>query len=615
MCGIAGFWDLKAEYNKGDGHHIVQTMTDTLSHRGPDGADYTYDAKKGIGFGHRRLSIIDLSDAGRQPMVSANKRWVMTYNGEIYNAVEMRADLEQVGKTQFRGHSDTEILIEYIDSFGIEKTLSVVNGMFAFVIYDHQDDVIYTGRDHAGIKPLYWTCQSGVFAFGSELKPLIAHDRIDASLNDKCLADYFAFNTIPAPQTIFKNIYQLKPSHYMRVSRDGGVKTQRYWSLPKSDPAYDCDFEELLSDAVKRQMVSDVPLGVFLSGGIDSSLTTALMQKHSTQPVRSFTIGFEEATHDESEYASAVAKHLGTDHTQEILSVSAAKTLIETLPQYYDQPFADSSQLPSLLLCQMARKHVTVCLSGDGGDELFAGYSRYFYGQRAFRLADMVGAIPFADTALSCLSTDVIARLPGMPDNAQTKLQKIARMAGQNNPYARYRTLIDLWTDNPCQNRGVFDYQKSESDDVMDVMRRADMQCYLPDDILHKMDRASMAHSLEVRVPYLDPRVMDAAFRLPSSKHVRGKTGKIILRDMLAQYVPDELINRPKSGFSVPIAAWLRGDLKSMMDDAIDTLDDAFINKDIIQNRWQQHVKGTHNWQHSLWGVLMLSLWRNHYKI
>lgn len=615
MCGIAGFWDFKARLSEEKARDALKSMTDTMIARGPDGADYHYDPKNAIGFGHRRLSIVDLSDAGRQPMESANSRYVITYNGELYNTEDLRADLIASGKKQFRGHSDTEVLIEYVDSFGIEKTLQNINGMFAFVIYDRHEDQIMMARDQAGVKPLYWSLRDDLFIFGSELKSFIDHPLFKAEFNENCVADFLSFNTIPVPQTIFKDCYKLQPAHYAILKRGEEPKIQRYWSVPKIDPAAEIDFELLLKDAVKRQMVSDVPLGVFLSGGIDSSLITALMQSQSNKPIKTFTIGFEEVTHDESVYARQVAECLGTEHTEERLSVQKAQDIISNLPNYYDEPFADSSQLPSLLLSQMARKYVTVCLSGDGGDELFAGYDRYFYGRKIMNLMDLVGKMPLSGSILNMLSKCGLDHVPFGPDNLSMKVQKMGEMAKQRGFPSHYKTLIDLWTDNPAHEAGQFEFHDAVDADSMTAMRFADMQCYLPDDILHKMDRASMTHSLEVRVPFLDYRVVEAAFQTPIDRHVAGNKGKIILRNILKKYVPEHLFERPKSGFSVPIADWLRGDLRGLVEHNFATLDDTIFDASIIQKRWQQHVQGSHNWQHSLWGVLMLQMWRDHYKI
>lgn len=620
MCGLSGFWDYHHHLSTVQAQDILRETTDCLTPRGPDSAGYCYDEKSGLAFGHRRLSIVDLSVAGGQPMASANDRYIIVYNGEIYNTHELRELLAAAGKTTFRGHSDTEVLIECIDSFGVEETLRQLNGLFAFAVYDRAEACLYLARDQIGIKPLYWAHQNGMVFFASTLKPIMAHPQFDKELNAACLPDYFSYNTIPAPQTILKDCYKVKPGCFLSFRAGENPVEKRYWQVPAADQGADIDFHALLRDAVKRQMMADVPLGVFLSGGIDSSLITALMQSQSDRPVQSFTIGFEETTYDESAYAATVAKHLGTHHTQEILSIGQAKDLIVDLPDSYDEPFADSSQLPSMLLCRMAQKSVTVCLSGDGGDELFAGYDRYFYGQRAYGMADIIAGIPGAAGALSCLSGEWVNRLPMMPDNMGTKLAKLVSMARCGDAYARNKIMVDLWGDiNPAVgNKPVFAFEAQNYTDAMDAMRRADMQCYLPDDILHKMDRASMAHSLEVRVPFLDPRVMAAAFETPVTRHHRNGTGKVILRDILRHYVPDDLFDRPKSGFSVPVAAWLRQDLKNILEHYLspDQLSvGGYLNTDAIMRRVVQHQAGTHNWQHSLWGVLMLQMWRERYKI
>jgi asparagine synthase (glutamine-hydrolysing) len=607
MCGITGFWDTQKILSSDKAYSILKSMTDAIDFRGPDGAGYDYDPQSGVGFGHRRLSIIDLSEAGHQPMVSANKRFLMTYNGELYNTDDLRHTLIAEGKS-FRGRSDTEVLLEYIDSFGIEKALKDANGMFALAVFDTHYQRLYLARDHIGIKPLFWGVDKGAFIFASTLKPFFQNLLFKSEMNGECLHNYFTFNTIPAPQTILKNCYQLLPGHYLVFEKGGEPKTQCYYSIPQNNTDKEFNFEDLLKVSIKSQMVSDVPLGVFLSGGIDSSLITALAQSVSDKPVKTFTIGFEEDSHDESRYAKQIANHLGTDHHVETLTMNRAKDIIADLPDYYDQPFADSSQLPSLLLSEMAKKHVTVCLSGDGADELFNGYDRYIYGENIFKKADLINKVPGARCGLSMISRCGLDHIIKKPENISLKLRKLAEMAQQDLLSVQYRTLINLWMDNPS-------VRDSSNDDVIfSSMRHHDMHYYLPNDILHKMDRASMAHSLEVRVPYLDPTVINAAFQTPVSQHGQ----KQILKDMLKKYIPENLYDRPKSGFSVPVAQWMRADLKELCHHYFqkDKLEDGgYLNAKPILQKWAQHDRGTHNHQHALWGVLMLQMWREHYKI
>ena len=606
MCGIAGFFLNQIDRPDDVMMGILKSMTDSIAYRGPDGADYHYDRDTGLGFGHRRLSIIDLSDAGKQPMQSANGRFIITYNGELYNTEELRSPLIKGGKT-FRGHSDTEVLVEYIDSFGIDKTLSDVNGMFAFAVFDRQDRTLYLARDHVGVKPLFWAHQSGQFLFASEMKPFLTSDLFKAQFNEDCLSDYFTFNTVPAPQTILQDCYQLQQGHYLVIREGQAPKVKHYWSVPTEETDKDVDFEALLKDSVKRQMVSDVPLGVFLSGGIDSSLVTALAQNVSGGKTKTFTIGFQEDAFDESKYAAKVAKHLGTEHYEDILTVQQAQKIVTDLPFHYDQPFADSSQLPCLLLSEMARKHVTVCLSGDGGDELFNGYTRYTYGDKIFAYANMIGKVPFASEGLSILSKIGLEAIIKRPKNISLKMDKLAQMSQCKTLNDQYELLIDVWPHSPVKTAP----NRSEQ---YHSMRHHDMGYYLPNDILHKMDRASMAHSLEVRVPLLDHRVVEAAFRTPLSKHGY----KDILKNTLARYVPRELFERPKSGFCVPIDQWLRHDLRDLCETMLDQkklMSCPSLDADMIRQKWDQHQAGTHDHKNALWGVLMLMLWRDHYKI
>jgi asparagine synthase (glutamine-hydrolysing) len=644
MCGIAGFLDPKRRSGDDELRALAAGMAGALSHRGPDDQGVWADADTGVALAHARLSVIDLSPAGAQPMLSASGRFAFSYNGEIYNAGELRAELERKGHA-FRGHSDTEVIVEGFAEWGVRATVERLVGMFAFAVFDRSARTLTLGRDRLGIKPVYWGRANGRIVFASELKALAKLPDWAPEIDRQALAAYLCTGYVPAPASIYQGIEKLEPGMLLEINGNGETCGQAYWSLldvADRGQAVPLDVSEgeardrleaLLTDAVTRRMAADVPLGAFLSGGVDSSTVTALMQANSSRPVRSFTIGFNEPGYNEAAHAKAVAAHLGTDHTELYVTAEQARAVVPRLPKIYDEPFADSSQIPTFLISEMTREHVTVALSGDGGDELFAGYNRYGQGLRVARalrllprpvttgLARLLSAVPPSswDRMFDVVPSGLRPRQPG------EKLQKLAGVLG-NDAAGYYRALIAQWAGAWSLVKGVSaPAQAAFSEDVrrrfgdeLSWMQYADSVTYLPDDILTKVDRASMAISLEARVPLLDHRVVEFAWQLPAHLKIRGGQGKWLLRQVLHKYVPKQLVERPKMGFGVPIDAWLKGPLKAW---AADLLDPAVMTRvglldpQPIQEKWAEHQSGKHNWQHFLWNVLMFEAWRREYSM
>jgi asparagine synthase (glutamine-hydrolysing) len=649
MCGITGFLDTSESKGHEELCAIAQRMATSLRHRGPEDEGIWADPACGIAFGHRRLSIIDLSSAGHQPMHSSCGRYVITYNGEIYNFKALRQELESSGQT-FRGHSDTEVMLAGIAHWGVENAIKKFNGMFALGLWDRQEKTLYLSRDRAGEKPLYYGWAGKTLLFSSELKALHHHPAFRAEIDRGALTIYARHNYIPAPHSIYKGIFKLTPGTLLTIRGFGADASPRpYWSAKRaaedglgqpfegSEAEAVSHLDALLNDAVSMRMEADVPLGAFLSGGIDSSLVVAIMQANSGRPVKTFTIGFESSAFNEAESAKAVAKYLGTEHTELYVTPAEAMGVIPLLPTLYDEPFADSSQIPTFLVSQLARRKVTVSLSGDGGDELFGGYDTYLWGRR---VQQNIGWMPRPLKAGLAKSLNPLSRfdwnalLGGSSlvvlQNLRRRdlnrvLQKLAGILNVNQREALYRVLCSYWMDPASVVIGAKEpltpltdpSRRAHIEDFMHVMMYLDTLMYLPDDILVKVDRASMGVSLESRVPLLDHRVIEFAWRLPLAMKVKGNTGKRPLRQLLHRYVPKEFVERPKRGFSVPIHDWLRGPMRPW---AEDLLHESRLSREgyffpaPIRQKWSEHVSGRRNWQPQMWGVLMFQSWLEQHK-
>jgi asparagine synthase (glutamine-hydrolysing) len=616
---------------------VAERMVDTLRHRGPDDAGVWVRAQPGIALGFRRLAILDLSLEGHQPMVSATGRYAIVLNGEVYNFRRLRDEL-QVSGHPFRSGSDTEVLLAAIVEWGLRETLNRLNGMFAFALWDAVTEQLSLVRDRVGKKPLYYGWAGETFLFGSELKALQAHPALRHEIDRAALAAYFRRGYVPSPQTIFAGIHQLLPGTFVQVAAEGcATAPEAYWSrlavarAGRSDPfegtvdeALD-ELDGLLGDAVALRMVADVPLGAFLSGGVDSSLVVALMQAQSIDPVRTFTVGFQEHGYDEAPAALRVASLLGTDHTEVYVSSAEAREVIPWLPALYDEPFADSSQIPTHLVSRVARRGVTVCLSGDGGDELFGGYGRYFLAERMWdRLARVPVALrPLAAraAAVAAAAADLVAVAPsGRTTPLGDRMQRLAAMLRDTTPAELYDRIASCWDPDDeivigaasANGRDATASVLDQGSPLLTELMLLDGQHYLPDDILTKVDRASMAVSLEVRNPLLDHRVVELADRLPLALKVRADEGKWPLRTLLRRHLPSELVDRPKAGFDVPVAEWLRGPLRGWAEELLDERrlrHEGYLHPEPIVAKWQEHLSGRRNWQHQLWAVLMFEAW------
>jgi asparagine synthase (glutamine-hydrolysing) len=641
MCGITGFYSAGTQ-NREALIELSSRMATTLLHRGPDDAGVWVDERSGVGLGFRRLSIIDLSAEGRQPMHSADRRYTIIFNGEIYNFLELRAELIRLGHG-FRGHSDTEVLLAGIAEWGVEPAIQRSNGMFAFALWDSYEHQLYLGRDRIGKKPLYYGRFAGTLLFGSELKALRAHPAFRDEVDRGALTLFLRFGYVPAPYSIYAGVSKVLPGTIVRFARgDDAPQMITYWTARDAVRQPTTEFSEervavdqldtLLRDAVKLRMVSDVPLGAFLSGGIDSSTIVALMQSQSSRPVQTFTIGFREAGYDEAEHARAVAQHLGTDHTELYVTPTQALEVIPQLPRIFDEPFADSSQIPTYLVSCLARSKVTVSLSGDGGDELFGGYNRHLWGLRVWNLrcglpspiaraaaSLMLGFSPAAMNSGFHRLRGLLPRRLRIP-TAGDKISKFGVVFSAESPERFYEVLVSNWKHpekvvrNGTEPATVLREPQrwSESSDFTQAMMYLDLISYLPDDILVKVDRATMSVSLEGRAPLLDYRVVEFAWRLPISMKIRGGQGKYLLRQVLDRYVPRELTERPKMGFGVPIDSWLRGPLRNWAEALLDPVRierEGFFHASPIQAKWNQHLSGERNWQYELWNVLMFQAW------
>jgi asparagine synthase (glutamine-hydrolysing) len=661
MCGFAGFIDFKGE--RGRQEELLaelRPMTDSLVHRGPDDSDYWADHSSGVALGHRRLSIIDLSPAGRQPMASPCGRYRIVFNGEIYNFKVLRPELERSGH-RFRGHSDTEVLLAGCAQWGVEGALKRSVGMFAFALWDGYSRSLTIARDRMGEKPLYYGWVGARFVFASEVRALRHAVGWQGELSPQATTLFLRYGYVPTPYSIYRGIYKLPPATYLTIETHTGTQQVispqprwgrsnelapiQYWSVrevaehglanPVTDEREAIEtLETLLGESVNQQMIADVPLGAFLSAGVDSSSVVALMQRHSQRPVKTFTVGFTEKAFDEAVHARAISQHLGTDHTEMYLSAADSLGRIPTLSRVYDEPFADASQLPTLLLSEVVRRHVTVCLTGDGGDELFGGYNRYWWSERLWSLLHLwpqtfrrgvASAISSVPPGIWNIASKAGSRL--MPASAQSpqstaaeKVAKIADAMASRDITHLYNNLVSYWKQpnaivpNVVEPASVICAEnrlEGASSEVQN-MQYWDQTGYLSDDNLVKVDRASMAASLETRVPLLDHRIVEFSWRLPTSMKFRDGSGKWLLRQVLYRHVPRELIDRPKMGFSVPIGKWIRSELRDWAESllSIDALRaTGLLDEAPIRRAWADHIAGRRNLQAPLWAVLMLQSW------
>lgn len=630
MCGIAGLFDPALAGDAEGLDRLGRAMAAGIAHRGPDGEGVWADAGAGLVLAHRRLAILDLSEAGRQPMISADGRFAIAYNGEIYNFEDMRRH-PALADVSWRGHSDTEVIIESVARRGLDATLADMNGMFAFALWDRRERVLHFARDRIGIKPLFLARAGSRLTFGSELKALHPAG-LSREIDPGAVASFLRFGYVPAPFGIYRGLEKVMPGEVVTIGPDGGLARRAYWSLAEAaarglaDPLDASDEEAtdaldaLLRDAVSRQMIADVPLGAFLSGGVDSSTVVALMAATRSEGVRTFSIGFPDLGFDESPYAAAIARHLGTQHTELTCTAAEALALVPAMAEMYDEPFADSSQTPTHLVSALTRRSVTVALSGDGGDELFAGYNRYVMAGRRWPRIERVpqplraaagallGAIPPG------LTDALLGRLPGMPPQPGDKLAKAASVLGLDSE-GLYRRLVSQVPDpslHVAAAERASPFAPPTGLSLIDRMRFNDMATYLPDDILQKVDRASMAVALEARPPFLDHRVVEFAWRLPGRFLIRDGRSKWLLRAVLDRYVPPALLERPKMGFGVPLAQWLRGPLRDWAGDLIEARDygGGLLSPAPARKLWSEHVGGGRNHAYQIWTLLMFEAWR-----
>jgi asparagine synthase (glutamine-hydrolysing) len=648
MCGIAGFF--LAGTASPSTHFAVRAMASTLERRGPDAFGDWLDAHDGIAFGHRRLAVLDTSPNGAQPMHSRCNRYVTTFNGEIYNFRQLREELSHLHPSHvWLGTSDTEVILAGISYWGVDTTLTKLDGMFAIAVWDKSDRSLYLARDRMGEKPLYYGFIGNQFAFASELKALKVLDGWTNEIDRVALTAYFRYSYIPSPLSIFKGISKLMPGHSLKITKSNVVarhlpESISYWKLDDaiaigrvhpfvgSEKEAIDTLEKLLLDTVGKQMVSDVPIGAFLSGGVDSSTVIAMMQAQSAMPIQTFTIGFNEAEFNEAEHAKAVATHLGTEHHELYVTPKQTIDVVPFLPTLYDEPFADSSQIPTYLVSHLARAKVTVSLSGDGGDELFCGYNRYTW---MYKIWGVMSSFPapvrqLAGRAASAIPPSVVAKTYGwvrplLPQGLQftnpaAKWAKTADLLGVKDSAALYNRVVSSWQAPAALVLGgteplsIFELSEPQSHQLNlgEQMMRFDALTYLPDDILVKVDRASMGVSLESRVPLLDRRVVEFAWHLPMAMKLKGGVSKWILREVLYRHVPRELIERPKMGFGVPIDSWLRGPLRPWAESLLDEqllAQQGYLNATMVRKVWQEHLAGKCNWQHQLWAVLMFQAW------
>lgn len=649
MCGLTGYLGTASRQQEGD---PLARMTSTLAHRGPDAAGYWLDEGEGIRLGHRRLAVVDLSAAGEQPMLSVTGRYVLVFNGEIYNHLSMREAMVASGAAAaWRGHSDTETLLAGFEAWGIKGTLERTVGMFACAIWDRTTATLTLARDRLGEKPLYYGWQgqgaASVFLFGSELKALKAHPAFEHRINRNALCLQLRHSYIPAPYSIYSGIAKLRPGTLLTVSmKEREPRLSTYWCAGavaaaavgrgidgSVEQAID-ELESLLSRSIGRQMVADVPLGAFLSGGIDSSTIVALMQAQSSRPVKTFTIGFREADYNEANHALAVARHLGTDHTELYVTGAEARLVVPDLPSLYDEPFSDPSQIPTYLVSRLAREHVTVSLSGDGGDELFCGYQRYLSTNALWGRLSLVPRPlqTLAGQALHATPNAVWEHLEsatlrmalhnGGTSGFSHKIGKLASALNQRSLHGLYRELLTHWRDPASVVIGGIEpptlFAEEPQSGILDLTQQLmllDLRTYLPDDVLVKVDRAAMGASLETRAPFLDHDVVEFAWRLPQRMKLHNGQTKWALRQVLYRHVPQALIERPKMGFGVPIGDWLRGPLRDWAESLLDPSRlrrEGFLSAQAITQKWEEHLSRKRDWQYQLWDVLMFQSWLEH---
>lgn len=637
MCGIVGFLARPEEHSSEHLTTVAGTMADVLATRGPDDSGVWSDVDSGVALGHRRLAILDLSEQGHQPMLSACGRYVLVYNGEIYNFKEIRAELKEL-KVRFRGTSDTEVLLAAISHWGLRDTLPKLRGMFAFALWSRKERKLTLVRDRIGIKPLYYGQAGNEFVFASELKAFHQHPRFKKEVNPSAVALLMRHNYIPAPYSIYQGVKKLQPGMLLEIplgetteeSCDQPIgsncEPEAYWTLQEAiangkTNRFTGSYEEavdqldiLLKQAVDYRMLSDVPLGAFLSGGVDSSLIVAMMQKKHSQPIRTFTIGFTEHEYDEAPFAHRISDYIGTAHTELCVTPSEARNIIPHLPEIYDEPFADMSQIPTCLVSKLAREYVTVSLSGDGGDELFGGYHRYFHLDNIWNKLQKIPARKWTSSVLDNLTSRVPHSI--LPELLQ-KLTFAARIESTEELYAQ---LHRHWSPEEIMAQETFDpsfelgFGAPNPDlDLAKLKWMAlDTTTYLPDDILTKVDRASMSVSLEARVPLLDHHIVEFAWTLPQHYRYQGDSGKRILRSLLERYIPADMFDRPKVGFGIPIGEWLRGSLRDWAEDLLSEKslnEHGLLNNAIIRSRWQEHCSGKQNSQYLLWDVLVFQQW------
>ncbi|MDP3705553.1 MAG: asparagine synthase (glutamine-hydrolyzing) [Legionellaceae bacterium] len=641
MCGLTGFFNSRETTDRMTS--MISTMTERLTHRGPDGSGIWCHHDDAIALGHRRLAILDLTSSGQQPMHSHDDRYVIVFNGEIYNYLELKKQLQTKHHT-FSGRSDTEVILALILEYGLEVTLHRLTGMFAFALWDKKDKILHLARDRVGEKPLYYGMINNTFVFGSELKAMRLYPEFQNKIARSSIALFMQYGYIPAPHSIYENIHKLTPGTFLTVTKSilqNKLIPKVYWSAAQiaeeglasplliSDTDAIEQTEQLLNTIITGQMISDVPIGAFLSGGVDSSLVAAMMQTNSKQPIKTFTIGFEIDAYNEADYAKAIAQHLRTDHTELYVNAQHAIDVIPKLPGIYDEPFADSSAIPTYLIAQLTSQQVRVCLSGDGGDELFGGYNRYRLGQSIWKKISLLPyplRLAVQKLLLSMSPTrlhDVLKflNIPMIGD----KLHKFASVIAANSPEQLYQYFISQW--HSPHNVLVSHPENSASMPILlhqlqgmhfiEKMMITDTLSYLPDDIMVKVDRAGMANGLENRAPFLNHQLIEFIWRLPLNMKVRNHTTKWLLRQVLEKYVPKALFDRPKMGFGVPLDTWLRGPLRDWADALLDKQKiekQGFLQADRIATTWQEHLSGKRNWQYQLWTVLMFQAWIEHEK-